>query len=172
MADNQELDLICPACGKTMKKVLIPDAGINIDICLDGCGGIFFDNRELDKFDEPHENAEKIMKLIEGRTFKKVEEEEVRHCPICNVPMVQMGAGAGGVQIDVCNTCGAKFLDNGELLKIREGDKADITKVDALLNTLYQENLRSVIGENADRPIVSSPRRQFFEDLANHFLRL
>ena len=170
MTDNKEMDLTCPACGKTMKKVLIPSAGINIDICLDGCGGIFFDNRELNKFDEPHENADEILKMIEGREFTKVDESAVRKCPLCHIPMVKMGSGIGGVQIDVCNKCGAKFLDNGELLKIREGGKVDTTKADALMDTLYQENLRSVLGENADRPVKSSPRRQFFEDLARRFI--
>ncbi len=169
MADNQELDLICPACGKTMKKVLIPNAGINIDICLDGCGGIFFDNRELNKFDEPHENADEILKMLEGREFQKVDESEVRKCPLCHIPMVKMGSGIGGVQIDVCNKCGAKFLDNGELLKIREGGEVDTAKTDALVNSLYQENLRSVLGENADKARSSSPRRQFFENLVNKF---
>ncbi len=46
----------CPACGKEMEKVFIPSEGINIDICTNGCGGIFFDNREFDKFNEGHED--------------------------------------------------------------------------------------------------------------------
>ena len=170
MTDNKEMDLTCPACGKTMKKVLIPSAGINIDICLDGCGGIFFDNRELNKFDESHENADEILKLIEGREFQKIDESETRKCPVCHIPMVKMGSGTGGVQIDVCNKCGAKFLGNGELLKIREGGTVDTTKTDELMNALYQENLKNVLGEYAAKPLNSSPRRQFFEKLANKFL--
>ena len=83
---------------------------------------------------------------------------------------VDIVAVRSGVQIDVCNKCGAKFLDNGELLKIREGGMVDTTKADALMDTLYKENLRSVLGENADRPVKSSPRRQFFEDLARRFI--
>ena len=169
MTDNQELDLVCPACGKTMKKVLIPSAGINIDICLDGCGGIFFDNRGLNKFDEPHENADEILKLIEGREFNKVDESDVRQCPLCHIPMVKMGSGIGGVKIDVCNICGAKFLDNGELLKIREGGEVDTTKTDELMNSLYKENLKTVLGENAANPANPSPRRQFFENLVNFY---
>ena len=42
----------CPACGKEMEKVFIKSEGINIDICTEGCGGIFFDNREFDTFNE------------------------------------------------------------------------------------------------------------------------
>ena len=170
MTDNQNFDLICPACGKTMKKIFVPESGINIDICLDGCGGILFDNRELNKFDEPHENADEILKMLEGREFKKTDETEIRTCPLCHVPMVKMGSGKGGVQIDVCNTCGAKFLDNGELLKIREGSHIDNSKTDELINALYNENLKSVLGDNADKPVASSPRRKFFENLVTRFL--
>lgn len=55
MADTLET-LKCPACGAIMEKVFIPKEGINIDICLNGCGGIFFDNREFDKFNEANED--------------------------------------------------------------------------------------------------------------------
>ena len=95
----------------------------------------------------------------------------MRVCPICNVPMVKMGAGAGNVEIDVCNTCGAKFLDNGELEKVREGAQADLDKVDAMVNLLYQNNLKDVLGKNANEEIKSSPRRQFFENLVMDFLK-
>ena len=46
MADTLK-ELKCPACGKVMEKVFIPSEGINLDICTDGCGGIYFDNREF-----------------------------------------------------------------------------------------------------------------------------
>ena len=49
MADSLET-LVCPACGKEMKKIFIDSAGFNIDICLDGCGGIFFGNRMVEYF--------------------------------------------------------------------------------------------------------------------------
>ena len=40
MADTLK-PIKCPACGNTMEKVFIPSAGINLDICTDGCGGIY-----------------------------------------------------------------------------------------------------------------------------------
>ena len=169
MADSKK-NLICPACGEEMVKIYDSEKNINLDICLNGCGGILFDNRELNKFDESHENADEILKLIEGREFQKIDESETRKCPVCHIPMVKMGSGTGGVQIDVCNKCGAKFLGNGELLKIREGGTVDTTKTDELMNALYQENLKNVLGEYAAKPLNSSPRRQFFENLANKFL--
>ena len=63
MADSLKV-LKCPACGKDMEKVFIPSAGINIDICSEGCGGIYFDNREFDDFDEKDEDISAILAKI------------------------------------------------------------------------------------------------------------
>ena len=106
-----------------MTKVHIEEADLNVDICLNGCGGILFNNRELEKFDDKSKNADEIFEALRGKTFVPVNENEVRICPVCNTPMVKQGSGVEGVEIDVCNVCGAKFLDNGELEKIRECEK-------------------------------------------------
>ena len=55
MADNFKT-LRCPACQKEMKKVFVPSEGVNVDICLDGCGGIYFYTREFQNFYEQDEN--------------------------------------------------------------------------------------------------------------------
>lgn len=168
MGDTKEI-INCPACGCEMKKIWMPEAGVNIDICLEGCGGIFFNNRELDKFDESHENINEILEAIKNKEFKKVDEAEVRICPLCDVSMVKMGACSGSVEIDVCNTCGGKFLDNGELQKIRSGNgNNNDDNLNRFLNYIYQENLREVTG--GENKFKSSPRRQFFEDLVNKYL--
>ena len=75
---------------------------------------------ELEKFDEKHENASEILAKVTGKEFTPVDESKYRVCPVCGAIMVKMGAAHGGVQIDVCNRCGAKFLDHGELEKIRK----------------------------------------------------
>ena len=49
MPDSQQ-DLKCPACGSEMQKVFIPNKGINVDVCSQGCGGIYFDNKEIQEF--------------------------------------------------------------------------------------------------------------------------
>ena len=78
----------CPACGKEMEKVFIKSEGINIDICTEGCGGIFFDNREFDKFNEEHEDISLIEEKLKGKTFEAVEDNE-RICPACGGKMVK-----------------------------------------------------------------------------------
>ncbi len=116
---DNKTTITCPACGKEMTKILLPEAGIEVDICLDGCGGMFFDNRELQKVDGPEDNIEKILEAIKNKEFEKVDTSAKRICPLCKVPMVKLGSETE-VEIDSCNLCGATFLDNGELSKLRE----------------------------------------------------
>lgn len=129
----------CPACGKEMEKIYIKDAGVNIDICTQGCGGIFFDNREFDKFNEEHENIDDILAKVSDKTFEKVDTEKSRTCPCCGAPMVRNTTKIGGnVVIDDCYTCGGKFLDNQELIKIREEFPTDNERSEAALKNLFQ----------------------------------
>ena len=168
MADNKE-ELICPACGGAMTKIFAEGTSINIDVCLEGCGGILFDNRELEKCDEQHENASEILEAIAGKEFKNVDSSIPINCPVCGTVMMKVGAGGGSVEIDNCALCGAKFLNNGELQKIREGredviDKVTLDMLDAALVNHINEITFGL------RPEKSSPRRQFVEDLVRKFL--
>ena len=165
MSDNK-VRIECPACGCEMVKVFDQENGINIDICLNSCGGIFFDNRELEKFDESHENAETIFSAIEGKTFQKVDKTKTRICPICHVPMVKQGAvGNNNIEIDVCNSCGGKFLDNGELQRVREKAIKDSALLNNMIISLYQKNLE----KNSGNHNLES-RRKFFQNFMNQFL--
>ena len=168
MADTMKI-LNCPACGKEMKKVYMDDQAINVDICLDGCGGILFDNRELEKCDEPHENDYQILEAIQNKTFTAVDETGSRTCPVCETSMMKMGAASGKVQLDVCAVCGAKFLDNGELQKIRNCEKNEI---DSCVLDLIDKTLEESFNEitHGAKPGKGSPRRQFVENIVRKYL--
>ncbi len=110
----------CPACGATMTKIFMPSQGVSIDICNNGCGGIFFDNRELDMFKNcPESNTKEIHELLENKTFKKVDEGLTRICPNCSTNMVKNNIPNSTIQIDTCYGCGGIFLDYGELDIVR-----------------------------------------------------
>jgi len=112
--------LKCPACQKDMKKVFVPKEGVNIDICLDGCGGMWFDNREIKYFDEQHEKVDEIIAAIEGKEFAKVDQTNVRSCPCCGSRMVKnFSSVKKTIEVDECYGCGGKFLDNSELQAMR-----------------------------------------------------
>ena len=121
MADNTDIVVNCPACGKEMKKVYMTAQDVYLDVCLDGCGGIYFDNREYKKFDEKHEDISPLLEAYKGKTFEKVSEIAERICPICNQTMVKHSSSSKfEVQIDDCYSCGATFLDFSELERIRK----------------------------------------------------
>lgn len=137
MADTKEF-INCPACGKQMKKIYLPKEKVNIDICLDGCGGIFFDNREFDKFNESHEDISAIIETYEGKTYTPVDGSGQRTCPACGMKMVQNTTKAGGdVVIDECYGCGGKFLDHNELEKIRAEFPTDKERSEAAMKVMY-----------------------------------
>ena len=175
MADTKRI-VTCPACDKEMTKVFMENENINVDICLDGCGGILFNNRELEKFDEQHENADKIFEAYENKTFNKTNEEEVRICTVCNSPMVKQGAGVGDIKIDICNTCGAKFLDYGELEKIRElknNDYKHQAKVNSIVDAVVENNpvvVGGKIGDFARNHIKTTGIRYAFENFISNYL--
>ena len=168
MADNFN-EIKCPACQKVMKKIFIPSAGVNIDICLDGCGGIYFDNREFKYFDEPHENIDEIINAVQGKTFEKVDESLPRSCPVCGARMVKNYSSVKKeVQIDECYSCGGKFLDHGELTKIRAQYKTEAERSQDTMKFLYETVGLELLALDAEREQLMrkrSPLKKFFDYL-------
>ncbi len=137
MADNFE-KIKCPACNSEMKKVFISAVGINVDVCSDGCGGIYFDNREYYKFDEPHEDADAIFNELANKTLAQVDESAKRICPCCGATMAKNYSSIKRqIQIDECYKCGAKFLDGSELQKIREEYPNEEARLADFTNKIY-----------------------------------
>ena len=137
MTDTKE-ELICPACGGKMTKVLTKK-GINIDVCTEGCGGIWFDNRELEKFDEADENAEDILNLLNEKNFGKVSDDTVRNCPVCKTKMVKNKYSINtDIEIDECYNCGGKFLDYNEIIHIRNSKQPSDEQINGLVNDIYK----------------------------------
>jgi len=167
MSDSKE-SLICPACGNEMEKVFIKSRNIYIDICIDGCGGIFFDNREFERFDEQNENADEILEAIKDKNFEKTDESKPRICPVCSSVMVKNYASAKqGVQIDCCYTCGGKFLDNNELVKIRNQYSNEEEK-QADYNALFEKSGIFEAINNAEKDRIEamkgrSKTKKFFD---------
>ena len=126
--------LKCPACGEEMEKVFVSSANCNVDICVNGCGGIFFDNREYQKFDEKHESIDEIKNLLKGKQLKDVDKTFKRVCPVCGMKMIKNSTSIKRkIIIDECYGCGGKFLDCNELDEIRnEYDTEEERKNDVI----------------------------------------
>lgn len=168
MPDNLK-KILCPACHKEMKKIFMPEQGINVDVCADGCGGIYFDNREFKHFDEEHENIDKITEALQGKTFIKVDENEVRICPVCGAQMVKnFSSIKHNIQIDDCYSCGGKFLDHGELLKFRQEYKTENERSSDVVKAVYSTvgvEMKSLEGSNAEARMYRSPIKHLFDSL-------
>lgn len=161
MADTYQ-SIRCPACGNVMKKVFIPSVGVNIDICADGCGGIYFDAKELQLMQKVSgDDIQEINSYLEAKQFTPVDESEARMCPNCSSNMVKTRINGLDVQVDTCYSCGAVFLDYGELDAIRASynnrtrnsynsvsSSASLNQSNDYLRELYRDAQR----ENSLRP--------------------
>ena len=110
----------CPVCGRDLTTV---QAGnVAVDVCLGGCGGIWFDNFELQKLDDPRELGGEMLINVKKREDLQIDYSERRHCPRCNnvIMMRHFYSPRRRVEVDECPSCGGFWLDAGELALIRE----------------------------------------------------
>ena len=168
MSDTSK-ELKCPACQKQMTKVFVPKEGVNIDICLDGCGGMFFDTRELKYFDEQDEKIDEILKAIENKTFEPVDQSNYRSCPACGARMVKNFSSAKhSIQVDECYSCGGKFLDAGELQAFRgeyATEKERSADVISLVYSTVGKEIASLDAEHQEAMKHRSALKKLFDKM-------
>ena len=139
MNDTIEM-IMCPACGELMEKIYMQQSGSSLDVCLNGCGGIFFDAQEIKHFDEQSESIEELQQAIEGKTFKTVDETLTRICPVCGNKMVKNYVSIKKeITIDECYNCGSKFFDHGELTRMRNEYATEEDRRQDFLSSTYNE---------------------------------
>ena len=113
----------CPVCSRRLKP-LVAD-GITVDVCHGGCGGLWFDNFELEKFRKPHDDAGDALLNVPFDPAVKVDHRRKRHCPKCrDMPMRRhYYSRFQQVEVDSCPNCGGYWLDCGELARVRRDVK-------------------------------------------------
>ncbi len=95
--------------------------GVSVDVCRDGCMGLWLDWMELIKLDENNEGMGDLLKQALASPRKNDGDRGVLMCPKCNEPMHRhLCTVDKGVNVDECYDCGGFFLDSGELEDIRE----------------------------------------------------
>jgi len=107
----------CPSCSGKLAQMSA--GGVSVDVCSAGCGGMWFDRKEIEHFDEQHEfDLEKVL-TKKGSTAANA--SKVRKCPRCTVEvMARMSFdNKNQVEIDQCWMCAGVWLDGGELSTIR-----------------------------------------------------
>jgi Zn-finger nucleic acid-binding protein len=145
----------CPACANelTAKQV----GSMTVEICVGGCGGIWFDAFELQRVDDEIEAAGDPLLHIKRDKNIHVDAARRRNCPRCaDIKLMRhLFSPKSRVEVDECPNCGGYWLDDGELAKIRAerspagaAKKADDSLSTEFIRYLYQART----GHDKDRP--------------------
>lgn len=113
----------CPTCGKEMVE---KNFGIKVDVCENGCKGIWFDQGELRMLDEKNEGLgvalEEALRYPRNNNGQRGQIK----CPKCSIPMqIHKYKRAKEINVDECYGCAGFFLDSGELTEIRDNYMSD-----------------------------------------------
>lgn len=109
----------CPVCGMSMVEEDFD--GVKVDVCKDGCKGMWFDWQELTRLDESNEGAGQALEEAVKSSRVNEGEREQLECPKCGIQMhAHKYSDAKEVSVDECYGCGGFFLDSGELKEIRD----------------------------------------------------
>jgi len=147
--------MICPARGNNLTKLDV--AGVRLDVCQGGCGGVWFDNYELSKMDEPHEAAGDLLMGVERDESITVDHSQKRLCPRCEgvTLMRHFHSLRHEVEVDECASCGGIWLDQGELATIRNQYSTfeERTAVEqACFERIFSEELTALENEEGPKP--------------------
>jgi Zn-finger nucleic acid-binding protein len=109
----------CPACYNELAARHA--GGIEVDVCQDGCGGIWLDAFELQKVAETDSTSGEDLLNIQQNPAIVVDHGRKRECPRCPGIKLQRHyySAARRVQVDECPNCGGYWLDAGELALVR-----------------------------------------------------
>ena len=107
----------CIRCEEEMK--IVKNGSIEIDVCMDGCGGMWFDPFELKKMNEKHEVGPDFMREVGKARRKLVDKKPRLKCPKDDATMLRhFHSVLKEVEIDQCSNCYGHWLDGGEFQKI------------------------------------------------------
>jgi len=153
----------CPACENELTAKTVAD--VTVDICR--CGGVWFDNFEFKKFDEPHESAGEQFVNINSDENLQIDHEKKRGCPKCSDIIMRRHfySSKRQTEIDECPGCGGIWLDAGELKVIRESFGSEEEKdkaADKYLDEMFS-------GDFAKARKESEEKRTKIDRFANMF---
>ena len=156
----------CPACANELEQRTVAD--VTVDICNGGCGGIWFDNFEFQKFDEPHESAGEALLEIERNPSVKVDHSERRNCPKCeDITLMRFCySPRQQVEVDHCAGCGGHWLDLGELRNVRSLYPSDAERqahIEEIIQEMWGEELAAAEKRGEIARAKKSRLRKMFE---------
>ena len=146
--------MICPACGNELTEM--EAGGVAVDVCAGGCGGIWFDNFELEKMDEPDEMPGEALLGVSRNPNVQVDHEERRDCPRCDDVVLgrHFMSAKMEVSVDECPGCGGHWVDFGELARIREQFSSDEERraaADQYFDEVFGQKLQEMQSESQEK---------------------
>lgn len=147
--------LNCPRCETPLTLFQVDQ--IDLDICQNGCGGIWFDRFELDKIDERSELDPALLPQINcHKPARPVTASDRIHCPKCkNIVMMRFFHSVKRrTEVDHCPGCGGHWLDPGELSTIQETFTTDEERTKAsqkLFSDLFDKSPKEESESNKAR---------------------
>ena len=131
--------IVCPVCNKGMVEQDF--GGVKVDVCVDGCKGIWFDWQELTKLDEQNEGLGKALKEALNSPRNNDDNRGQINCPKCSIPMhTHKYSSAKEINVDECYQCSGFFLDAGELRVIRDNFMSEAER-DDYMNKLLNSSV-------------------------------
>lgn len=148
----------CPACAQALSQ--IATGGVQLDVCQAGCGGVWFDNFELAKFDEAHEEAGPVLEA--NRSLGVSVKKTGRACPRCALPLrSRFSSVKRRVQVDECPGCAGIWLDADELDAIRSEFKTQADREQAADELFGELTEKAFAPRRAELEANRSKPRQF-----------
>jgi hypothetical protein len=126
---------------------------VTVEACDGGCGGAWFDNFELRKFDEPHEAEGARLLNLKRDDAVTIDRSKQRPCPKCEdvIMLRHFLSVKEEVEVDECPSCGGIWLDFGELARLRSQYKTDEERrkaADEYFNEVFGKELVAMKAEN------------------------
>lgn len=113
----------CPVCGKEMVQ---ENFGVKVQVCENGCKGIWFDQGELAQLDANNAGAGAALENALRHPRANDGKRGPINCPKCAIPMhTHKYKRDQEVNVDECYRCGGFFLDSGELTEMRNHRLSD-----------------------------------------------
>jgi Zn-finger nucleic acid-binding protein len=108
----------CPSCKNPLREKNA--GGLTLDICYGGCGGIWFDAKELERVSATAAAA--TLHSIWSVPVSSAKLAEPRQCPRCPNTVLERKwfSDSKKVEIDQCSKCGGVWLDAGEFTRVHE----------------------------------------------------
>ena len=138
----------CPACSHNLAPH--PAGPFQVDICREGCGGIWFDKAEFEKCDQHHEPFPAELLRVRKHAAVAIDRNKKRSCPKCSgQTLVRVVLDPETrFEIDSCPGCQGHWLDIGELARIREQDKTDTDMNQRI--AAFQKKVQDQIAKTGD----------------------